>query len=58
VRRTLAVCAIVHISFVALGVRIAGTSTSVAVVTMAAAWFVTAVWLLWSGLVTAGAPDR
>jgi UDP-GlcNAc:undecaprenyl-phosphate GlcNAc-1-phosphate transferase len=57
-RRTLFVCGIVHVAFVAVGVRASATSTAGAVATVAAAWTVTIVWLLWSGLVTAGVRGR
>jgi UDP-GlcNAc:undecaprenyl-phosphate GlcNAc-1-phosphate transferase len=57
-RRTLVVCAVVHVAFVAVGVRAAGSSTAAAVATVAAAWVVALLWLFWSGLVTAGAPER
>jgi UDP-GlcNAc:undecaprenyl-phosphate GlcNAc-1-phosphate transferase len=56
--RTLATCWIVHVSFVALGVRIADTTTAVAIVTAAAAWTLALVWLAWSGLVTSGEARR
>jgi UDP-N-acetylmuramyl pentapeptide phosphotransferase/UDP-N-acetylglucosamine-1-phosphate transferase len=53
-RWTLAVCAVVHVAFVAVGVRAAGSATSVAVATVGTAWMVALVWLVWSGLVAAG----
>ena len=56
--RTLGVCWIVHVAFVALGVRVAGASTAVALTTVAVAWAVAAAWLVWSGLVTSGAERR
>lgn len=56
--RTLGVCWIVHGAFVAVGVRVAGSSTAVALTTVAAAWAVAAAWLVWSGLVTSGAERR
>jgi UDP-GlcNAc:undecaprenyl-phosphate GlcNAc-1-phosphate transferase len=52
--RTLAVCWIVHVALVAVGVQISRANTSVAVITAAVAWLVVAGWLLWSGLVTPG----
>jgi len=39
-------------------VRVAGTSTAVALTTVAVAWAVAAAWLVWSGLVTSGAERR
>ena len=51
---TLAVCGIVHLAFVAVGVRAAGTKTSVALATVVAAWVVATVWLVRSGLVSGG----
>jgi UDP-GlcNAc:undecaprenyl-phosphate GlcNAc-1-phosphate transferase len=55
---TLAVCWIVHVAFIAVGVRVADSSTVVAVTTVAAAWTVALVWVLWSGLVTPGPVRR
>lgn len=57
-RRTLAVCTVVHVALVAVGVRAAGSATTVAVTTVIVAWIVTLAWLLWSGLMAAGAPGR
>ena len=57
-RRTLAVCAILHVALVAVGVRAAGSETSVAIATVIAVWAVTLVWLVWSGLVAGEASDR
>jgi UDP-GlcNAc:undecaprenyl-phosphate GlcNAc-1-phosphate transferase len=56
--RTLAVCWIVHVAFIAVGVRVAGTTTAVAVATVVTAWAVALAWLLWSGLVTSGQVRR
>jgi UDP-GlcNAc:undecaprenyl-phosphate GlcNAc-1-phosphate transferase len=50
--RTLAVCWIVHVALVVVGVQISRAGTSVAVITTVVAWLVVAGWLLWSGLVT------
>ena len=55
---TLAVCASVHVAFVAVGVRAAGSSTAEAAATVATAWAMATVWLVWSGLVTAGGGGR
>ena len=55
---TLAVCWILHVAFIAVGVRVADTTTAVAVTTVAAAWAVALAWLLWSGLVTSGRVRR
>ena len=53
-RRTLAACAIVHVAFVAVGVRAADGTTSIALATVSAAWVVTIAWLFWAGLVATG----
>jgi UDP-GlcNAc:undecaprenyl-phosphate GlcNAc-1-phosphate transferase len=57
-RRTLAVCIVVHIALVTVGVRAAGSATAVALATVAVAWVVTLVWLVWSGLIAPGAAER
>jgi len=56
--RTLAVCWIVHVAFIAVGVRVASTTTAVALATVATAWALALAWLLWSGLVTSGRVRR
>ena len=52
--RTLAVCTLVHLGLVAVGVRAAAAGTAVAVATVGVAWAGAIVWLIWSGLVAVG----